>query len=159
MRDRVYLVSMTVAFAALFVVVAAIVGIRRFGSIPASLDYLSGERLLMSRDEVSIGETHRGDNLIVSMTVVNASTKPVRILGSSRSCSCMSETDLPFTLGPGEKRSLPLSVRITGKPRRFDESVEIYSDNPSRSRLTFRVTGSVVTRSPIPMQHSVDDLQ
>jgi hypothetical protein len=80
----------------------ASLGIARFGSIDAALARLRGEPLGVTPPVLDFGAGKPGDQLTVIVTIRNWTTEPVRLIGGTSDCVCISTLDLPMRIEPGE---------------------------------------------------------
>jgi hypothetical protein len=118
------------AVAVLLVVVAA-AGVLTFGSAEAALARLRNEPLQVSPAVLEFGSGKPGQFLTTDVTITNHSSAPVRLIGGTSDCSCLTTHDLPRTIPPGEATTFTIKLRV---PRdtvgQMNRTVEIFTDCP-----------------------------
>ncbi len=148
-QNRRYLMQSTFAPLALgvlgvLVLLSLLSGAARFayGSTDAALAHLRGELLSVRPTMVDCGEGIPGAVVQRDIEVANYSDHPVRIIGGTSDCSCITTRDLPITLAPGEVRSISIFV---GLPRSglFTRRAALMTDDTMQRQIPFRLTGRV----------------
>ena len=143
-NDRRRRLTITVAAAVLVLSMVVVAGSWRFGSFTAALDALSGFRLLVDSDAKSVGAVEPSGERVVAFQLSNRSDRPILLLGSQVSCSCLRGKPLPITIPSGGSR--PYEVRFHAKPKLgiVAETLTLFTDDPQRPRLVLKVEGRVV---------------
>ncbi|MCI0461710.1 MAG: DUF1573 domain-containing protein [Gemmataceae bacterium] len=114
-----------------------------FGSLPAAIAYLRGERISISPRLVDVGAGARGEEREVAVTVSNWTDQPIRLIGGTADCSCTVLDDLPVTIAPQESRSVSIRVSLSGAPGIFTRKAGFLIDDESVQRIHFRLTGQI----------------
>ena len=118
---------------------------------------LPGQRLLHSRHAPSVAMRGRGADLGMvapgerrsfDVRVQNISTRQVKIVGATTSCSCLTIDVLPDHLEAGAEDRVQLSLVFPERPGRFEQAVIIYVDAP-QLEVTGRIVAHVVGDSPV----------
>jgi hypothetical protein len=123
--------------------IASAVGVLTFGSVEAGVAWLRGEQLT-SPDYVDFGDGPPGGRIERSVEVANHTDHPVRLLGGTSDCSCVTTTDLPLTL-PANGRAV-IAVRI-GLPTSLgvvSRRAELWTDCDGQRTITLRLGARVV---------------
>src|SRR4051812_7290650 len=66
-----------------------------FGSITSASAYLAGHRLIPDTFSKSFGTVRQGQEVAVTFSLTNMTSRTITILGTRSSCSCMIVNDLP----------------------------------------------------------------
>ncbi len=119
-----------------------------FGSVPAAIAYLRGERISISPRLADLGAAPAGGMREVTVHISNWADVPVRLIGGTADCSCTVLHDLPLEIGPGEARPVTVSVRMAGEPGVFTRSAGFVIDDQGIKRIDFRLTGRVHQAQP-----------
>ena len=128
------------AGAAAVLVLLTGIGTAIYGSPQAALAHLRGDSLSVSSDFVDFGTGTAGQVGDGSVEVYNWTDVPVRLIGGTSDCSCVTTTDLPLTIPPGEARAVSVRLRIprtaTGAATR---TAELWTDYPQTRTVRLRV--------------------
>ena len=100
MQETFYRTGTLLAGTAALLGFAAVGGTAAYGSVGAALAHLRGESLV-SPDYLDFGTTRPGDRIARSASITNYSGEPIRLIGGTSDCSCVTTTDLPLTIPPG----------------------------------------------------------
>jgi hypothetical protein len=82
-----------------------------YGSPQAALARIRGDVLSASPAHVDFGDAVAGQVVERKVDVRNWSDQPVRVIGGTSDCSCVTTIDLPLTIPPGVSR--PVRVQMT----------------------------------------------
>ncbi len=118
-------------------------GVWMFGSIDAALAHIRGERVSVRPNIVDLGRGAPGQSVETTVELVNRTDRPVRIIGGTSDCSCVTTKDLPVSLGPGESR--PVSIRV-GLPTTlglFNRQALFWTDDDQARTIVFPLTGRI----------------
>jgi hypothetical protein len=104
------------------------------------------EPLLIDATTKSFGEARPEENLVVPFALVNQSTRPIRVIGASTTCTtsgCLKVEGLPQTIPPGKRHALCVSATpaSTGD---FTSELTLYTDCPGKPEIVLVVKGRVV---------------
>jgi hypothetical protein len=116
-----------------------------YGSPQTALARLRGESLTVSSDYVDFGACPAGQMAERVVEVRNWSDRPVRLIGGTSDCSCLTTADLPLTIPPGEAR--PVTVQLTVPPAKLGaltRVVELWTDNDEHRTIRLQVGCRIV---------------
>jgi hypothetical protein len=114
-----------------------------FGSLPAAIAYFRGERVSVEPRLIDVGEGAPGQSREVSVTVMNWTEQPIRLVGGTADCSCTVLDDLPVTIPGRESRSFSVRVYLSGGPGIFTRKAAFLIDDEGLQRIGFRLTGRI----------------
>lgn len=101
----------------------------RLGSFAAAIEYIRGSSIYTSPRIGVPGDGSEGH----TVSFVNLSKTPIRILGYQPSCPCVAVSGLPLELGPRQtKRADIRAASVVSK----DVSVIFFTDAPGESRIS-----------------------
>jgi Methylamine utilisation protein MauE len=107
-----------------------------YGSSESALARLRGEVLSAAPEYLQLGEGVPGQVLFAAVNVRNWSDQPVRLIGGSSDCSCVTTTDLPLTVPPGESRAVTVALKIPRAGRgSLSRAAEIWTDQPKQRTI------------------------
>jgi hypothetical protein len=92
---------------------------------------------------LDIGVGQPGASLEAQVELVNRAGRPIRVVGGTSDCSCITTADLPLTLAPGEARCVSVRVRLPGGPGAFDRKAFFWTDHERARTVLFSLTGQV----------------
>jgi hypothetical protein len=128
-----------VRVAAVLVVLTG-VGSWLYGSPQAALARLRGDALTASADFLYLGSGSAGQELEAAIEVRNWTDRPVRLVGGTSDCSCVTTSDLPLTILPGEARPVTVRLRVpAAKPGALTRVAELWTDLDQQRNVRFRV--------------------
>jgi hypothetical protein len=116
-----------------------------FGSIPATLANLRGERVSIHPLVVDVGQGTSGQIRHISVELINWTDRPIRIIGGTKDCTCTVLKDLPITIPAKATRALSVGVRMTKTPGIFTRRVTFLVDDNGFMRVGFTLTGQVIS--------------
>jgi hypothetical protein len=115
----------------------ALAGTLVHGSVEASLARLRGQPLGFP-EYVDFGTVAAGTMAERSVEITNYSDQPVRLIGGTSDCSCVTTSQMPLTIPAG--KSVVVTIRLKtlkGEGGSFTRTVELWSDQPGvKLRLT-----------------------
>ena len=140
--------AMTLISANLVIFIMAIWALAGFGSIRGAIEYyLRGETLFVDSTRKSFGIVSPGDHVDLTFKLTNRGREPLRVLGCSAICGCMTPRDLPFVLRPSAGRDFKVSIDIPELERvqsRFlDLELVLYTDLDTQSRIPLHIKGEI----------------
>src|SRR5262249_20186873 len=112
-------------------------------SSEAALAYFRGERVSAKPNLIDLGEGEAGTSRTSPVELVNRTDAPIRIIGGSSDCSCVTTDDLPISIGPNESRSLTVRVRFVGPPGIFSRTFVLFTEDQSLGVIGLRLTGRI----------------
>lgn len=134
-------------------VLVATVGVGSWisGAPTAFLARLRGEPLTTSTTYLEMEAGVVGENRESVIEVWNWSARPVQLIGGTSDCSCITTSDLPLTIPPGESRRITIQLQIPhSTPGAFTRIAELWTDHARQPIIRFRIGCRVVERSEGP---------
>ncbi|HEY8505848.1 MAG TPA: MauE/DoxX family redox-associated membrane protein [Gemmataceae bacterium] len=125
-----------------------------FGSLDAALARVRGERISVRPGFVDVGRGVPGQSVEAVVELVNRTDRPVRVIGGTSDCSCVTTYDLPVTLEPGEPRPVSIHVRLPGTPGLFNRQAFFWTDDDQARTIVFPLTGRIEPPAPEPADGS-----
>jgi len=117
------------------------------GSLEGVLARLRGEALSFRPGVLDVGRGEAGAEVETGIELVNRTDAPVRIVGGTSDCSCITTEDLPITLAPGEARRIGVSIQFGNDPGVFTRKALLHTDCPAARVAVFTLTGLIVPRA------------
>jgi hypothetical protein len=111
-----------------------------YGSPQAALARLRGETLTVSPNYIDFGSGSPGQELDVAVDVSNWSDRPVRLIGGTSDCSCVTNASLPLRLAAGESR--PVTIRLQVPKARtgaMTRTAEIWTDDDRQRTIRLQL--------------------
>ncbi len=121
-----------------------------FGSPDAALAHLRGERISICPRTVNVGRVEPHQRIEVSVEVVNRTDRPVRLIGGTSDCSCVTINDLPTTLAPGEARQVSVEVRLPAVHGFFHRKAMFLTDCEQARAVLFDLVGTIDRAESVP---------
>jgi hypothetical protein len=115
-----------------------------FGSPVSALAWLRGERVVLEPAVFDLGPCQTGERHAVELRLRNRSEEPVRAIGGTTSCVCVATKGFPIDVPPGEERTVPVDVVVTGNPGRFVQTVTIMLDGKSLRMVQAQLRAQIV---------------
>ena len=141
-------VAEVASLAAAILLALVALGAYRYGSVPAALAAARGRGLAVDAATKSVGLVEEGEQVTTDFTLTNVTTRPIRIVGSTSSCSCaVPGGEIPFEIPPGSSRPFQVLVVPQASPAQFLRSVGLYTDFPGQNELVLNVKGEVRTKT------------
>ena len=111
-----------------------------FGSRNAFAEYLNGKHILVHNHVYQLDQASLGELGLVRVEMINATKRPIQILGVSLSCDWMISDTLPQTIP--SKSSLTLIVKVqqeakSALPRQLH--AEFLTNDPVQSRVPIQI--------------------
>ncbi len=125
--------------AAAVLAVLAASGTLVFGSLSAALAKLRGESL-SAPAYVDFGAAKPGDKLEQLVAVRNWTARPVRLIGGTSDCSCVTTSAMPLSVPPGEAITLAIYLKVpASSPGDFTRLATLSTDCERQRTITFRL--------------------
>jgi len=116
--------------------VLAVGGVLTFGSLDAAVARLRGQPLTVSPTTIDFGNGKPGELLSAPLTVRNFSSEPVRLIGGTSDCSCITTTDMPVTVPPGASATIEVKFKVpSASAGELNRSVEVLTDCPNHQTI------------------------
>jgi len=109
----------------------------------AMLQWLRGERLLLSPARVDLGRVVGNQEIEFQLELRNLTLRPVTLVGAQRSCQCISVSEFPLVVPPSRTVQLPMRIVAPADAGNFLQSLKLFTDFPERSQLPVEVYGTV----------------
>jgi hypothetical protein len=110
-----------------------------FGSVSAGLAKLRGESL-GAPNYVDFGSAKPGDKLEQQIEVRNWSDQPVRLIGGTSDCSCVTTSTMPLTIPAGEFISVAIHLKVPSSDAgAFTRTAEIWTDCDKHRTIKLRL--------------------
>lgn len=82
----------------------------------------------------------RGGVFETSIVLHNTSSAPVKLIGGTSDCSCVTSQGLPAVLAPNERITLPIAVQFKCESSgQITRTALILTDNPTIPQVRFRI--------------------
>ena len=116
-----------------------------YGSPAAALAHLRGELLTIEPSYVDFGSGKPGDAVKRTVTVYNWSDQPVRLIGGTSDCSCVTTDDLPATIFPNAGTPITVKVFLGGMDSGLVSRTATFSTDADHQRkLAVALTGRIL---------------
>jgi hypothetical protein len=118
------------------------------GSLSAGIAALRGNPIqVIGKDTKNLGSIAAGQSIAVRFVLRNLTRHPVKIVGSTTSCSCTVVDDLPTELKPSETRTLTMTVHFADEERgNFKQDVQLHTDSRIQPHISLSIVGDVSGR-------------
>ncbi len=116
----------------------------RTGSLRLVWPYMAGQRLLIEPTVVDLGNVPKGSVVQRELRVLNLGSEPLEMLGSQKSCGCISLDEFPIVIPARGDCTLKLKTGISNKPGPFGHTIKFFSDAPGHGSVVVSVTGVVL---------------
>lgn len=136
-------VAVAGGLAALLVLASVAAGTWLYGSPAAALARLRGDKLHISPDTVGFGDGKPGESLTAEVRVRNFTDRPVRLIGGTADCSCVTTSDLPITLAPHGEAAIGVKLKLPESTGNFTRVAAIWTDCDDQRSLRLRLGGRV----------------
>jgi hypothetical protein len=110
----------------------------------AALAQMRGEPLTVEPAVTDIGSAIRGTRQAFPVELRNHADHPIRVVGGTTSCSCITTTDLPLVIPPGENRTLQVTITFKGSAGRFQHHFQLFTDQQQQFAVVAGFTGRVL---------------
>jgi hypothetical protein len=112
-----------------------------FGSLDAAAAHIRGEPVAVVPHSVDIGDGTLGESRKVQVRVTNYTDRPLRIVGGTSDCSCVTTIDLPIMIPAGESRAVVVAIRLSASPGIFTRTALFVTDDNQFPAIYFQMTG------------------
>jgi len=112
--------------------VAALVGIFAYGSLDAAIAALRSQSIV-APDYVDFGSVTSGQQIEKQVIIRNYSNQPVRLIGGTSDCSCVTTSVMPITIP--SKESVVVQIQLKGPASvkgQFSRYSELWTDHDSQ---------------------------
>lgn len=135
----------------------------RFGSLRDAWLYMGGARVVIERSALALPTGEVGETQVAEFLLRNLTSEPVKVLGATVSCDCVTTEGLPAEVVAGGsvrlRSAVHLDGRITGP---FEQSVVYYTDHPVVPSLRVVIRGNVLgpeaDRAPASDEEAGDEI-
>jgi len=116
-----------------------------FGSRHDAWLYARGARVVIEPATFRTQSGKSGDTRKAVFVIRNLTSEPVRVLGVTTSCSCLSTDELPVTIGPRSSRPMRVSIKLGGdQPGPIQQVIAYHTDHPTASNLRGTILGIIL---------------
>jgi hypothetical protein len=99
------------------------------GSVSLALAKLRGDRLLITPPVADLGPHTAGSLVHAQVAILNITERPLRLVGGTTDCRCITTADLPVTVPPGGSVTIRIQVVFGGQPGRFRRGYWLWTDD------------------------------
>ncbi|HEV7281552.1 MAG TPA: MauE/DoxX family redox-associated membrane protein [Pirellulaceae bacterium] len=131
-------IAMGMTLAAALVLLAGASAWALAGSWEGSLGLASGRDVLVSPEVVDLGAARVGEQREGTVRLVNATSRPIRVVGGKNSCGCLVTGELPLTLPAYGDVEFPIVIAIQ-TPGYREVVFHLFTDHPEQRVLQGRV--------------------
>jgi len=115
--------------------VAVVGGSLAFGSLTATLAHLRGATV-EAPSYLDLGAAPPGQTITNSAAITNWTDNPVRLIGGTSDCTCLTTGELPVTIPAGRTVEIAITLRVPRTtPGRLIRTIEIWTDCDRRRTL------------------------
>ncbi len=90
-----------------------------------------------------------GSHVSLAYVVTNHSSRPIKLIGMTASCTCTTLSQLPITVPPRGSSQITAMVTTRAGEDKTEGSIQIYTDDPRKSEI---VVGYRLRFTPSPTQ-------
>lgn len=76
--------------------------------------------------KIDFGKVSCGDVVTSTVEIVNRNSRPASVVGSRKSCGCISTEVLPVAIEAGATYSLKMELKVLAKATKFSYTVDLY---------------------------------
>ncbi len=106
----------------------------------AALARLRGESIGVDPPLSELGEGSPGEERQFEITLRNYTDRPMRIIGGTADCSCVTTSDLPITVPQGEARRITVMARFVGPVGVAQQVFRLFTDDEKHPVVMARFT-------------------
>jgi hypothetical protein len=115
-----------------------------FGSLYYAWLYAGGVRVTIDPPTVTVPDGKVGEARDAVFVIRNLSNRPVKILGVTTSCTCITTDALPLLINAMGSKELHATLRLTKSPTgRTEQNLTYHTDHPAAPALTVKARGRV----------------
>jgi hypothetical protein len=119
------------------------IGLSLLGNPKHFLAALVGEPLIVEPLSVAVEPGKAGEQRSFDVSLTNLTHHPIRVVGGTNTCSCITTDSLPLVIPPGTHADVAVRMRLLGSPGYFVHQYELYTDAPGRGIITAHIYGSI----------------
>jgi hypothetical protein len=125
-----------------FTVTAGIIwATMNFGSLSHAWLYAAGVRAIIEPASVTLKGGKPGDVCDAVLTIHNFADTPLRVLGVTTTCTCVSTEKLPLVIAPRGRKEVRVTVHVgASSSERPVQTVEYHTNHPSAPNLMVTIT-------------------
>lgn len=131
--------SVSVALVCLGVALA--LGVMAFGTLDRATAFLANKTYSIAPGNINLGVSSQGDIREADVHISNWSARPLRVVGGTSTCSCLTTSDLPCTIEPGETATLRIKIRFPDSEGRSQHLAKFILDADGWQEVPFQVAG------------------
>ncbi len=119
------------------------IGWWRSGGMATSFAYLQGERLIFTPANIIIENAKPGETVERTVVVKNLSSKTITLLGSQKSCGCITLNEFPIEISPGARVEIVIKINTDIDATSLENEIKIYTDHDGLSTVIINISGNV----------------
>ena len=117
----------------------------RFGSLGDAWRYAAGARVFVERPLVVLPLGRVDETQAAEVVVRNLTSRPVKLLGATVSCDCVSTEGVPAEIPAGGALRLRLKVHLDARMSGpFGQTGTYFTDHPAAPNLRVAIRGHVL---------------
>ncbi len=109
-----------------------------YGSIPTTVAKLTGN-IVDVPSYVDLGEGSPKSLLEKDIQIRNYSNMPVRLIGGTFDCSCVTSSDLPIVIGPNGTATIKIKLRVPDDFGQLTRNAELWTDCDYQPIIRFQI--------------------
>jgi uncharacterized protein YaiE (UPF0345 family) len=107
-----------------------------------------GKTIFLRSSVIDAGEESVGTVKQLLLTVTNASSEDIRLIGGSVSCSCTTTQNLPVTVPANGEVIVEIELKFRGTPGQFEHRFDFYTSDKKQAKLHGVIVGRVADSPP-----------
>jgi hypothetical protein len=110
----------------------------------AALARLRGDSITVEPAACDFGSGPAGLERVLQVQVTNRTDRPIRIVGGSADCRCVTLHSLPIRLSRGETRAIDVKATFRGSPGKFRHRFKLFTDDAAHPVVFAQIGGEVM---------------
>lgn len=106
--------------------------------------YLQGQRLFLPKELHFDNAVLGTEKVTAELHVLNASVRPIHLIGANKSCPCIGLNDFPIVVPVGREVQVNVTIELPQKLDDYSQSFKFYSEELIEGSSLIEVKGSVV---------------
>jgi len=115
-----------------------------YGSPYAVLTRFGAESISIEPGLTDIGNIQRLQTRSLTVVLRNQTDHPIRILGGTADCSCVTTDDLPVVVPARGTQPIQIKVIFRGQPAKFRRNFFLYTDDEDQPLAVARIQGRIL---------------
>lgn len=115
------------------------------GTPQAALAWAQGVEVTASPEHVDFGTVTVGQVVVRTVEVRNWTDRPVRLIGGTSDCSCVTTANLPLSIPPREVREVTVRMTIPwSKPGSLSRRADLWTDCDKHRTIRLQLSSRIV---------------